>query len=219
MPLLSVVMSILLMHEPEAGTKIVSFATRGGGLVYADEYGTGQHGIVLAHGARFNKGSWAQQAAVLEAAGFHVLAIDFRGYGQSRAAADSRPGFDDMYLDVLGAVEYLHAAGARTVSLVGASMGGKAVAEAAVDAKPGTIDGVVLLAGVPIEHPEKMGGRKLFVTSRGDSLADKVRDQFQRAPEPKQLLLLEGSAHAQAIFATDQGEHLMHEMTQFLSRN
>lgn len=43
----------------------------------------------LAHGGRFKKVSWAPQARVLAAAGFRVLALDFRGYGASRG-----PGVD-----------------------------------------------------------------------------------------------------------------------------
>jgi len=34
---------------------------------------------------------------------------------------------------------------------------------------------------------------------------------------PKELNVLEGSAHAQFIFATDQGERLMREILRFLS--
>ena len=35
----------------------VSFPTADSGLVYADLYGKGEHGVVLAHGGRFNKKS------------------------------------------------------------------------------------------------------------------------------------------------------------------
>jgi pimeloyl-ACP methyl ester carboxylesterase len=48
--------------------------------------------VVLAHGARFNKASWAKQAEVLAKTGFRVLAIDFRGYGKSRGGDQSSPG-------------------------------------------------------------------------------------------------------------------------------
>lgn len=36
----------------------VSFPTQDGGLVYADLYGKGDKGVVLAHGGRFDKESW-----------------------------------------------------------------------------------------------------------------------------------------------------------------
>src|SRR5687768_14814894 len=61
----------------------VQFPTQDGGVVHADLYGSGERGVVLAHGARFEKQSWSKQAQELAAAGFQVLAIDFRGYGES----------------------------------------------------------------------------------------------------------------------------------------
>ena len=55
--------------------------------VEASQYGKGERGVVLAHGGRFNEESWAPQARRLSEAGFHVVAIDFRGYGLSRGPA------------------------------------------------------------------------------------------------------------------------------------
>ena len=68
-----------------------------------------------------------------------------------------------------------------------------------------------------------MRGRKLFITARDDPRADgtprlvRIREQYERAPEPKELVILEGSAHAQFIFQTDQAERLMREILRFLS--
>ena len=60
----------------------VSFRTSDGGLISADLYGSGTRAVLLAHGGRFNKASWAPQARRLDRVGFRVLAIDFRGYGK-----------------------------------------------------------------------------------------------------------------------------------------
>lgn len=206
------------------GPILVSLATSDDGLIYAHEYGQGDHGVVLAHGGRFNKESWDQQARVLAQPGFRVLAVDLRGYGQSRGGDQSQEGRDGgHYLDILGAVRYLRETGAQTVSVIGASFGGGAAARASVEAGPGEIDRLVLMAHSPIEHPERMQGRKLFITTRGDFSGSGVlrlpgiRDQYERAPEPKELLILEGTAHAQHIFGTEQGERLMHEIQRFLS--
>jgi len=48
-------------------------------------------------------------------------------------------------------------------------------------------------------------------------LARLIRAHYERTPSPKELIVLEGSAHAQFIFATDQGERLMREILGFLS--
>jgi pimeloyl-ACP methyl ester carboxylesterase len=202
--------------------KEVSFPTQDGGIVYADLYGTGDRGVVLAHGGRFNKANWEKQARALAEAGFRVLAIDFRGRGRSRGGAPS--GSDEgLRFDVLAGVRYLRKAGAKSVSIVGGSMGGGAAAEASIEAAPGEIDRLVLLAHASIEHPERMKGRKLFITARDDPRADgtprlvRIREQYESAPGPKELVILEGSAHAQFIFQTDQAERLMREILRFLS--
>ena len=201
----------------------VSFPTQDGATVCADMYGSGQRGVVLAHGGRFTKESWEKQARQLVMAGFRVLAIDFRGYGQSRGPTETPSGDDGLRFDVLAAVRYLRQNGAKTVSIVGASFGGGASAEAAVEAKAGEIERLVLLAHSPIDRPERMKGRKLFIVTRDDAndaglRLPGIRMQYERAPGPKKLVILEGSAHAQFIFGTQQGERLMREILGFLSR-
>src|SRR5579862_6157065 len=71
----------LILTGLTAAPREVSFSTADGGVVWADVYGAGERGVVLAHGARFDKASWAKQAEVMANTGFRVLAIDFRGYG------------------------------------------------------------------------------------------------------------------------------------------
>ena len=199
----------------------VSFPTEDGGLVYADVYGKGDRGLVLAHGGRFNKESWAKQARVLEKAGFRAVAIDFRGRGQSRGGTRLRPGDEGFRFDVLAAVRYLQRTGAKTVSVVGASFGGDAAAGASMEAKPGEIDRIVLLAAWT-DTPEKLKGRKLFIVARDDANDDgprlpKIRANYEKTEEPKKLVVVEGSAHAQFLFETDQGERVMSEILKFLS--
>lgn len=200
----------------------VSFPTQDGGLVFADLYGSGDKGIVLAHGGQFNKESWAKQARMLEGAGFRVLAIDFRGYGKSHGPGDRDPEDAPLHLDVLAAVHYLHDHGAKSVSVIGGSMGGSAAGDASIESQPGEIDRVVLLGAAPNEPAEKLRSASLYIVTRDDTSGDgprlpKIRQQYDRSPQPKKLTILEGSAHAQWIFQTDQGERVMREILEFLS--
>jgi len=215
------VLATLLLPGFAVAQEHVSFPTPDGGVVYADLYGKGERGVVLAHGGRFNKESWEKQAQVLVNVGFRVLAIDFRGRGQSRGP-QSKSGDDGVEYDVLSAVRYLHANGAKTVSVVGASFGGEAAADASIDAEPGEIDRLVLLAAWTDRPPEKMKGRKLFIVARDDANDDgprlpKIRANYKKADGPKELIILDGSAHAQFLFATDQGDRLMREILRFLT--
>ena len=206
-----------------SGLESVALLTADGGEVHGNVYGRGRHAVVLAHGGRFTKESWRDQIPAFRRAGLRVLAIDFRGHGESRG----RPGSDDRYEgahnDVLAAVRYLRATGASIVSVVGASFGGWAAAEAVLAAEPGEIDRLVLLASAGASEPERVSGRKLFIVTRDDFRGDgelrlpEIRDHYQRSPEPKELVILEGSAHAQSVFDSNQGEHLLSEILRFLT--
>jgi pimeloyl-ACP methyl ester carboxylesterase len=213
--------SVLLLGSAVA-PQHVSFPTSDGGVVYADVYGTGERGVVLAHGGQFTKGSWEKQAEVLVEAGFRVLAFDFRGYGQSRGPKSKSRG-DGVEYDVLAAVRYLHATGAKTVSIVGASFGGEAAADASILSEPGEIDRLVLLAAWTDGPAEKIKGRKLFIVARddadggGDLRLPHIRANYEKARDPKELIILDGSKHAQFLFATEQGDRLMGEILRFLT--
>ena len=197
----------------------VSFATEDGATIHADLYGKGERTVVLAHGGRFNKESWTPQAQVLAQAGYRVLAFDFRGYGQSPAHAKG----EALHLDVLAAVRYLRQAGAKTVSVVGGSLGGGAAADATIVAAPGEIDRLVLLGtGAGEMPPEKMKGRLLFIVARDDTSGEGLRlpgilAKYEKAPQPKKLVLIESSAHAQFLFATKRGDQVMNEILGFLA--
>lgn len=199
-----------------AAQEHVSFPTKDGGLVYADLYGSGDRGVVLAHGGPFNKESWEKQARQLASAGFCVLAIDFRGYGKS--TGPSAP----LYIDVLGAVHYLRSHGAKTVAVVGGSMGGSAAGDASIESAPGEINRLVLLGAAPNEPAEKLKAPLLIIVARDDANDDGprlpgIRAQYEKAPQPKELIILDGSAHAQYLFQTEQADRVMREILRFLS--
>jgi len=199
----------------------IVFRTEDGALIYTDLYGQGSRGLVLAHGGQFNKESWRKQAQQFVASGFQVLAFDFRGYGESGnpdvAAIESM-----RHLDVVAAVEYLHDTGADNVAIIGASMGGDYAATAA-EANPQLVERLVLIASGAYTPLLKSQARKLFIMSRDDIIGDNsprmpaIRSQYENAVEPKEFVELEGSAHAQFIFATPQGERLLREILRFLS--
>jgi pimeloyl-ACP methyl ester carboxylesterase len=219
--LIPVIVALLLSADATA-QKTVSFPTEDGGVVYADVYGEGNRAVVLAHGGQFNKESWGKQARTLAAAGFQVLALDFRGYGKSRGPGDSDPMDAPLHLDVLAAVRYLRETGVKSVSIVGGSMGGGAAGDASIASWPGEIDRVVFLGSAPNESADKLKSSSLFIVARDDASEDGprlpgIRAQYEKAPQPKELIILEGSAHAQFLFQTDQGDRVMREILRFLS--
>ena len=225
MRILTLTMIAIVLATNAHAQKTVSFPTDDRGIVFASVYGAGTRGLVLAHGgAIHNKESWTPQAKELAAEGFHVLAIDFRGYGKSRGPGDSNPMDAPLHLDILAAVRYLREHGAEDVSVIGGSMGAAAAGDASIAAKPGEISCVVLLGGAPNGPAEQLTSGSLYIVARDDASEDGprlpgIRSQYDKSPQPKKLVVLDGSAHAQALFQTKDSENVLLEMTQFLSAN
>jgi len=215
------ILAALLLPIAAAAQKTISFPTEDGGTVFADVYGKGERAVVLVHGGQFNKESWAKQAQTLAAAGFEVLAIDLRGYGPSHGPGDSDPMDAPIKYDVLAAVRYLHKNGAKSVSAIGGSMGGAAAGDASIASQTGEIDRVVFLGASPNDPADKLKSASLFIVARDDANEDGprlpgIRKQYEIAPQPKELIILDGSAHAQFLFQTDQADRVMREILRFL---
>jgi pimeloyl-ACP methyl ester carboxylesterase len=222
MSVLRAVPLALLLTNLVTAQQTISFPTQDGGQIYADLYGKGNRAVVLCHGGRFNKESWRDQARTLVSSGFQVLAIDFRGVGRSTG-----PGLADFdgapfENDVLAAVRYLKTHGVKTVSVVGGSFGGGAAGDASIKSARGEIDRIVLLGAAPNLPAQKLKSRSLFIVARDDSNGagprlPGIRAQYEKAPQPKELIVLDGSAHAQFLFQTDQRDRVMREILRFLS--
>ena len=200
----------------------VTITAPDGGAIQADVYGSGPRAVLLLHGGRFDRTSWAPQATALAAAGFRVVAIDFRASVEARAGRDTGCGYDAVCLarDVHAAVDYLRGSGATSVAIVGASLGGGAAAQAAID-EPASVDRVVLLAHMAIDHPERLRVPALFIVARDDANAGGprlpgIRAQYERAAGPKELVVLDGAAHAQLLFETPEAADLVQRIRRFL---
>ena len=210
--------------EPET----IAVATADGGALQADLYGEGSRGVVIVgHGGYSLRETWAKPARQIADAGFRVLVFDTRAATELRAGRETACLYEApcMAVDVLAAVRHLRRAGARTIAVIGGSAGGGAAAQASIDAADGEIDRLVLLAPMTIDHPEKMKGRTFFAVARDDpDFSGKprlpgIRDQYERAPAPRELLILAGRAHGQKIFDdATEGPRLMDELLRFLAK-
>ena len=101
-------------------------------------------------------------------------------------------------------------------------MGAGAAGDASIASRPGEIDRLVFLGGSPNGPAERLKLPALFIVARDDSNDDgprlpRIQEQYKKAPEPKALIILEGSAHAHYLFQTDQAERAMHVILKFLS--
>lgn len=109
--------------------ELVRILTKDGVQIVGDYYvGTSSSGIVLLHMMPADRTSWRALAIKLQEAGFHVLAIDLRGHGQSTNGPIGYQTFSDAQhqqslFDVEAAAEFLRAHGAQKMHMAGASIG------------------------------------------------------------------------------------------------
>jgi alpha-beta hydrolase superfamily lysophospholipase len=100
--------------------------TGDGVRLYMIEAGNGETTAVLAHGGRSDLCETLPFAKRLVAAGYRILAFDFRGNGRSES-----PSRNPLALgrDLAAAVAHARATGAERVFLIGSSMGGAAIVQ------------------------------------------------------------------------------------------
>ena len=175
--------------KTESGT---SGSWVGVGDSWAIIWGEGDRGVVLAHGAAYDAASWEAQGQTLGENGVVALAVEDVSPGSLRFAVD--------YLKEEYDVE--------SVALIGASAGAGPVLEVAEE-DPEEVGQIMLLSGIGDvsglgEYP------KLFVASEGEEISERTRRMAEEAPgDRNEALILPGSAHAQAIFQTEEGGRVM----------
>jgi alpha/beta superfamily hydrolase len=121
---------------------------------------------------------------------------------------------------VRGAIQYLRQQqGVSTLVLIGASTGGEAVVVANAQTDTAVDGTITLSAAGGADHVSELQGRSLFVVSKGDEdrFVRIARELHQGAPEPKQLVEYEGSAHGQSIFDSEHGDDLRDRVRTFTS--
>jgi pimeloyl-ACP methyl ester carboxylesterase len=123
--------------------------------------------VILQHGGGQTRHAWKGAGEQLGAAGYHAIAFDARGHGDSDWAPDGVYGPDVMVEDLKRVVAAL---GNRQPVLVGASMGGGtslvAVGEKRVDARA-----LVLVDVAPQIELEGVGRIRAFMSQKPEGFA------------------------------------------------
>src|SRR5262249_17557950 len=178
--------------------------------------GRGPAGVVLAHQSDQTLCDWLPFARQLGAKGFRAFPVDLPFRPLQNAGWDR---------DLEAAVDYLRRAGAGSVVLIGASMGGAAAMVAATEISP-PVDGVVNLSGErPVSGLDadtavwRSAVPLLIIASDSDRYlnAHDARALYaESAASEKQLRLLPGSAHGTAILDGPEGASTRDRIIGFL---
>ena len=130
-------------------------------VLVADEWNRGAQSadrhptVLMLHGGGQNRFSWKNTGQILADEGFHVVALDSRGHGDSDRSPDANYTVDALSSDTLRVLEQI----GRPVILIGASMGGMTGILVADAAGPEKVTKLVLVDVVP--RYEKDGSARI----------------------------------------------------------
>jgi len=183
---------------------------RAGRVTPAILLGTQGPGVVISYEADGRVCGWLPLANRLVAAGYRPLLYE----RNNRLAPED---------DIVAMARNLHDRGIATVFLVGGSMGGR-LSPVAATQLDFPIAGVVNLAGVVLpEHAAALTAPFLQIYGTEDGLAPAAKmvaaHEAAGQARSRALLPVAGSAHASALFATDQGPRVLDAIMSFLDAN
>ena len=191
----------------------------------ADLYGTlpARRAVVLVHGSSWDATGWRDIAPRIVARGVAALALNLRGHDGSTGKTNrwEDPGEWSPVTDLRAAKGLLRERGAQEIVLVGSSMGGYAVLGSSLD---GDVEAVVSQSApgesVPEQLLRRIGGRKLFIGTDGDTVIphEGMRRAFTLVPEPKTLVVFGGKEHSRGMFAAPYGGDVIAAIVDFVTK-
>ena len=208
--------------KPQAPEGEVSFTTEDGIDINGNIFGTGNKWVILSHMLPTDQTSWFDFAQYLADSGYIIMTYDFRGYGKSGGSKY----ISNIDKDLGAAIAFISQYDSEKIFLMGASMGGTA---SLIVAAREYIDGVISLSSPDeidslsaIDEVEDIDAPKLFIASKGDEYAaESAESLFKGSPEPKEIEILDGSAHGTFIFEKEpeNGEKVKQIVLNFLDNN
>jgi pimeloyl-ACP methyl ester carboxylesterase len=201
------------------GSKAVQFRTADGIRLAGRLFGHGSVGVVLSHqgGTAANQSDWWSMARLLADRGYRVLTYDFRGIcpGGVAGCSDGTFGGPTQWKDLVAAVAFIRAAGAKVVAVGGASIG--AMASLVVAGMPEEhIDAVMSLSGgedlsgvYELARPaiRRITAPKLFIAGKYDrDFAASARDWLRWSLPPVEGRVLNTGLHGTDMLDLASGE-------------
>jgi dienelactone hydrolase len=181
-----------------AGAEAVSLTTADGVALAGHYYApsaSAAPGVLLLHQRGGRKENWASLAQLLQKSGYAVMAIDFRGHGQSKGVVNWF-GADQ---DIIAAFDYLATRSEvdpHRLAIMGASIGTQEGITFAA-AHPEEVRGVALLstfASGEIERAiQTYPGPVLLLATEGDKAATQVTRQLAKLVPQAEVHLLKNS--------------------------
>ena len=196
-----------------------------------------QGSVIVFNGNAGNRAHRLPLGQALAEAGYSVLLTDYRGFGGNPGT----PSEKGLAVDARAAFEYMaDRVGTDRLGYYGESLGAGVAIGLAAEEPPAALilrSPFTSLADVAsvhypylptslllidrYENTERMGDVQvpsLFVAGTADTIvpADQTRELYEAAPEPKDLLMVEGAGHNDRALL--DGDEMVEAMVEFLDR-
>jgi esterase/lipase len=199
----------------------VTFTTFDDATLEGILYGTGETAVIFSVMGNCKRG-WEELAELVGQYNMMALTYQWRGCREDGSVDNGQ--IQKFVDDLRGAVKFISNQGAKKIILVGASLGGVASAKLAVETQA---SGLIVIASPPeisqwgfVVEASDMNTKipKLFITSENDDTvaADKTRELFDLAAEPKEWQTYPGTAHGTDLFETESKKALQERILEFL---
>jgi pimeloyl-ACP methyl ester carboxylesterase len=168
-----------------------SFTGAAGNRLVATEMGPPGAPVLLLHGGGQTRHAWARTARRLAEEGWHAIALDQRGHGDSAWVADGAYSFRDFSDDAIAVAARIRQEQGRAPVAVGASLGGVAALHAIGRAGKPAFAGLVLVDVVPRMDPGGVAHIQGFMRARAvqgfasiEEAAEAVAQYLPHRPRP-----------------------------------
>lgn len=208
-----IILLILLTSCTMAKTsETISLETSDQLNISADFYkASSDKGVILLHMLARSKEDWKDFASFLQQNRYNVIAIDFRGHGQSDGTLQNftEKEFNKMLLDVDAAKLFLKSKGISRLGIIGASIGANTALNYA--ASDSNISTVILMSpgldyrGVKTEAIMVKYSRSVFIiVSKDDSQSiNDSKKLYDLAKGKRQMQVYDAAGHGTRMFSAD----------------
>ncbi|GCE16575.1 alpha/beta hydrolase [Dictyobacter kobayashii] len=205
---------------PAITSTLVHFKTSDDVNLAGSMYGSGKIFVICSHELRTTKEIWKDSGMPqrLAALGYHVLAYDFRGNGDSAGTSN----LTILDTDLKAAITFAKKQGATKIVLLGSSMGGTASLKVAASTD---VAAVVTLSApemfptnVTDEDVKAIKAPKLFINSEFDDYTNDTKHMYDVASAPKELhIYTDSNLHGVALFGSDHSADLYQRILTFIT--
>ena len=186
-------------------------------------YGKNEVAVIFSNMGAQRQETWGAFVQDVAARGYMVLTYNMR-YWVTDTEVDGSLR-DKAAEDLRAAVAFVRGQGAKSLVLVGASLGGMATAKVAATEKPVAV--VIMAAPMSangldfrVEESEvtQITAPKLFIYSEDESkeISDGLKQMYDLAPQPKEIHVYSGTAHGTDLFDTEHRSDLIQRLLTFI---